>query len=73
MNDNKSDIYLSFLHLDAQKTLNNPIIDLKSTVGKMVDKRAINVAEGITPQSPKEIKKGTIIGYLGNEASNGGW
>lgn len=73
LNDNKSDIYLSFLHLDAQKTLNNPIIDLKSTVGKMGDKRAINVAEGITPQSPKEIKKGTIIGYLGNEASNGGW
>ncbi|ENY68722.1 Hypothetical protein, predicted lipoprotein [Metamycoplasma auris 15026] len=73
LNDNKQHIYMSFLHLDAQKTLNNPIIGISSKKAIIGTNRDVTVADGITPKKPKVVKKGQIIGYLGTEATNGGW
>ncbi|PZW01455.1 hypothetical protein BCF89_10279 [Metamycoplasma auris] len=73
LTNNDKYIYMSFLHLDAQKTLNNEIIGITSKQDNTSGKRVITVAEGVTPKNPKSVKKGQIIGYLGTEATNGGW
>nr|VZR99665.1 hypothetical protein MF5582_00197 [Mycoplasma feriruminatoris] len=73
LNDNKTHIYVSFLHLDAQRTLNNASLGWSAETAQLGDKRTVKVVKSVTPQNPKKFSKGTVIGYLGNNASNGGW
>ncbi|WFQ93283.1 lipoprotein [Mycoplasma feriruminatoris] len=73
LNDNKTHIYVSFLHLDAQRTLNNASLGWSAETAQLGDKRTVKVVKSVTPQNPKKVSKGTVIGYLGNNASNGGW
>ncbi|WFQ89945.1 MSC_0775 family lipoprotein [Mycoplasma feriruminatoris] len=73
LNDNKNHIYVSFLHLDAQRTLNNATLGWSAETAQLGDKRTVKVVKSVTPQNPKKVSKGTVIGYLGNNASNGGW
>ncbi|WFQ94940.1 MSC_0775 family lipoprotein [Mycoplasma feriruminatoris] len=73
LNDNKTHIYVSFLHLDAQRTLNNKNLEWSAETAQLGDKRTVKVVKSVTPQNPKKVSKGTVIGYLGNNASNGGW
>ncbi|WP_347938399.1 lipoprotein [Mycoplasma feriruminatoris] len=73
LNDNKNHIYVSFLHLDAQRTLNNASLGWSAETAQLGDKRTVKVVKSVTPQNPKKFSKGTVIGYLGNNASNGGW
>ncbi|WFQ92412.1 MSC_0775 family lipoprotein [Mycoplasma feriruminatoris] len=73
LNDNKTHIYVSFLHLDAQRTLNNKNLKWSSETVELGSSRTIKVVKSVTPKTPQQVKKGEIIGYLGNNASNGGW
>ncbi|WFQ92411.1 MSC_0775 family lipoprotein [Mycoplasma feriruminatoris] len=73
LNDNKDHIYMSFLHLDAQRTLNNQNLGWSSETVELGSSRTIQVVRSVTPDSPQKVSKNTVIGYLGNNASNGGW
>ncbi|KKW61204.1 MSC_0775 family lipoprotein [Mycoplasma capricolum] len=73
LNDNKDCIYVSFLHLDAQRTLNNKNFNWSTETFELGSSRTMHVVKSVTPKTPKEVKKGTIIGYLGDNSSNGGW
>ncbi len=72
LNGNNEHIYMSFLHLDAGKTLNNTSLGWQSetvTLGK----RTIKVVPTVSADTPTEVKKGQIIGFLGTQDTNGGW
>ncbi|KKW61207.1 MSC_0775 family lipoprotein [Mycoplasma capricolum] len=85
LNNNSDHIFMSFLHLDASRTLNNPKlgwqaktvelghISRSGTILNRGNKRTIQVVPTLTPNSPTKVKKGEIIGYLGSESTNGGW
>ncbi|QVK06644.1 MSC_0775 family lipoprotein [Mycoplasma mycoides] len=73
LNDNKNHIYMSFLHLDASRTLNNQKLGWSAEKVVLNNNRTIQVVKNITPEKPQKVAKNTIIGYLGNNASNGGW
>ncbi|WP_434323680.1 lipoprotein [Mycoplasma capricolum subsp. capricolum] len=73
LNDNKEHIYMSFLHLDAQRTLNNNTFGWSTETIQLGESRTIKVVKSVTPKTPKNVKKGEIIGYLGDNSSNGGW
>ncbi|QVJ95319.1 MSC_0775 family lipoprotein [Mycoplasma mycoides] len=73
LNDNNKHIYISFLHLDAQRTLNNDKLGWVAETAKLGNERTIKVVKSVTPKSPKKVSKGTVIGYLGDHSSNGGW
>ncbi|UZK64469.1 lipoprotein [Mycoplasma mycoides subsp. capri] len=73
LNDNKTHIYISFLHLDAQRTLNNDKLGWVAETAKLGEDRTVKVVKSVTPKSPKKVSKGTVIGYLGDHSSNGGW
>ncbi|UWD35176.1 lipoprotein [Mycoplasma cottewii] len=73
LNGNNNNIYMSFLHLDAAKTLNNERFGLATESANLSGGRVIKVAKGVTPKNPVTVTKNTIIGYLGDNASNGGW
>ncbi|ADK69363.1 hypothetical protein V2P57_04000 [Mycoplasma mycoides subsp. mycoides] len=85
LNNNSDHIFMSFLHLDASRTLNNPklgwqakTVELEhiSRNGRILNrgnKRTIQVVPTLTPNNPTKVKKGEIIGYLGSESTNGGW
>ncbi len=74
LNDNDKHIYMSFLHLDAGKTLNNTSLGWQSETVTLGDKnRTIKVAPTVSADTPTEVKKGQIIGFLGTQDTNGGW
>ncbi|PTD31613.1 MSC_0775 family lipoprotein [Mycoplasma leachii] len=73
LNDNKTHIYISFLHLDAQRTLNNDKLGWTAETATLGDKRTVKVVKSVTSSTPKKVSKGTVIGYLGDHSSNGGW
>ncbi|EXU60639.1 MSC_0775 family lipoprotein [Mycoplasma mycoides] len=73
LNDSKEHIFISFLHLDAQKTLNNDKLGWSAETTELGKQRTIKVVKEVTPKNPKKVSKGTIIGYLGDHSSNGGW
>ncbi|AME14039.1 prolipoprotein [Mycoplasma mycoides subsp. mycoides] len=73
LNDNKTHIYISFLHLDASRTLNNQKLGWSAEKVVLNNNRTIQVVKSLTPEKPQKVAKNTIIGYLGNNASNGGW
>ncbi|MDP4040350.1 MSC_0775 family lipoprotein [Mycoplasma mycoides] len=73
LNDNKNHIYISFLHLDAQKTLNNDKLEWSAETVNLGEKRTVKVVKSVTSKTPKKVSKGTVIGYLGDHSSNGGW
>ncbi|QVK06643.1 MSC_0775 family lipoprotein [Mycoplasma mycoides] len=73
LNDNKTHIYISFLHLDAQRTLNNDKLGWVAETAKLKKDRTVKVVKSVTPSTPKKVSKGTVIGYLGDHSSNGGW
>lgn len=73
LNDNNDAIYMSFLHLDAARTLNNDEFGWASETAKLSGDRVIKVVRNVTPEKPQAVKKDTIIGYLGDNESNGGW
>ncbi|WFQ90760.1 prolipoprotein [Mycoplasma feriruminatoris] len=85
LNNNSDHIFMSFLHLDAPRTLNNPKLGWQAKTvelghinrqGKAIHqdkKRTIQVVPNVTPQTPTKVKKGEVIGYLGSESTNGGW
>lgn len=73
LNDNSDSIYVSFLHLDAQRTLENKTLNWSVQNVNLTTNRIIKAVTSVTPSTPTHVKKGTIIGYLGNNASNGGW
>ncbi|QVK09516.1 MSC_0775 family lipoprotein [Mycoplasma mycoides] len=73
LNDNNKHIYISFLHLDAQRTLNNDKLGWVAETAKLGESRTVKVVKSVTPKTPKKVSKGTVIGYLGDHSSNGGW
>nr|WP_307919768.1 hypothetical protein [Mycoplasmopsis bovis] len=74
LNDNDKHIYMSFLHLDAGKTLNNTSLGWQSETVTLGDNnRTIKVAPTVSADTPTEVKKGQIIGFLGTQDTNGGW
>ncbi|WP_434330479.1 MSC_0775 family lipoprotein [Mycoplasma mycoides] len=73
LNDNKTHIYISFLHLDAQRTLNNDKLGWVAETAKLKKDKTVKVVKSVTPSTPKKVSKGTVIGYLGDHSSNGGW
>ncbi|QVK01801.1 lipoprotein [Mycoplasma mycoides subsp. capri] len=73
LNDNNKHIYISFLHLDAQRTLNNDKLGWVAETAKLGENRTVKVVKSVTPKTPKKVSKGTVIGYLGDHSSNGGW
>ncbi|CBW54452.1 Conserved hypothetical protein, predicted lipoprotein, DUF285 family [Mycoplasma mycoides subsp. capri LC str. 95010] len=73
LNDNKTHIYISFLHLDAQRTLNNDKLGWVAETAKLKKDRTVKVVKSVTPSTPRKVSKGTVIGYLGDHSSNGGW
>lgn len=72
LNGNNEHIYMSFLHLDAGKTLNNTSLGWQSETVTL-DKRTIKVVPTVSADTPTEVKKGQIIGFLGTQDTNGGW
>ncbi|MCE6061751.1 hypothetical protein J8A71_02465 [Mycoplasmopsis agalactiae] len=73
LNDNDKHIYMSFLHLDAGKTLNNTSLGWQSETVTLGKDRTIKVAPTVSADTPTEVKKGQIIGFLGTQDTNGGW
>ncbi|CBH40752.1 MSC_0775 family lipoprotein [Mycoplasmopsis agalactiae] len=73
LNGNDKHIYMSFLHLDAGKTLNNTALGWQSETVKLGNDRTIKVAPTVSAKTPTEVKKGQIIGFLGTPDTNGGW
>lgn len=73
LNDNDKHIYMSFLHLDAGKTLNNTSLGWQSETVTLGENRTIKVAPTVSADTPTEVKKGQIIGFLGTQDTNGGW
>lgn len=73
LNGNDKHIYMSFLHLDAGKTLNNTALGWQSETVKLGSSRTIKVAPTVSAKTPTEVKKGQIIGFLGTPDTNGGW
>lgn len=73
LNGNDKEIYISFLHLDAATTLNNRNLGWNAQTIELGRQRVIKVVNSITPTNPFEVKKNTVIGFLGDNSSNGGW
>ncbi|MCE6056485.1 hypothetical protein J7889_02675 [Mycoplasmopsis agalactiae] len=73
LNGNDKHIYMSFLHLDAGKTLNNTALGWQSETVKLGNDRTIKVAPTVSAKTPTVVKKGQIIGFLGTPDTNGGW
>ncbi|WP_331706633.1 MSC_0775 family lipoprotein [Mycoplasmopsis agalactiae] len=73
LNGNDKHIYMSFLHLDAGKTLNNTALGWQSETVTLGKDRTIKVAPTVSADTPTEVKKGQIIGFLGTQDTNGGW
>lgn len=73
LNGNDKHIYMSFLHLDAGKTLNNTSLGWQSETVTLGKDRTIKVAPTVSADTPTEVKKGQIIGFLGTQDTNGGW
>lgn len=73
LNGNDKHIYMSFLHLDAGKTLNNTALGWQSETVTLGKDRTIKVAPTVSAKTPTEVKKGQIIGFLGTPDTNGGW
>lgn len=73
LNGNDKHIYMSFLHLDAGKTLNNTSLGWQSETVTLGKDRTIKVAPTVSVNTPTEVKKGQIIGFLGTQDTNGGW
>lgn len=73
LNGNNEHIYMSFLHLDAGKTLNNTSLGWQSETVTLGKDRTIKVAPTVSVNTPTEVKKGQIIGFLGTQDTNGGW
>ncbi|EIN15441.1 Hypothetical protein, predicted lipoprotein [Mycoplasmopsis agalactiae 14628] len=73
LNGNDKHIYMSFLHLDAGKTLNNSALGWQAETVSLGSDRTIKVAPTVSAKTPTEVKKGQIIGFLGTPDTNGGW
>ncbi|BAW18340.1 hypothetical protein MBVG596_0678 [Mycoplasmopsis bovigenitalium] len=65
-------VYIGYIHLDGAKTLNNSELGLSSQQYSKSGKNYFVVPQA-SPKNPISVNKNQIIGFLGNNASNGGW
>lgn len=64
-------IYISYIHLDGARTLNNSELGLGSQQYSKSGKNYFVAHKFL--KNPISVNKNQIIGFLGNNASNGGW
>ncbi|WP_027332599.1 MSC_0775 family lipoprotein [Mycoplasmopsis gallinarum] len=70
--ETKDYVYIGFIHLDRENTLNN---QAKNWIAQevQVGNRQMHIVTSISPNNPSKVNKNEVIGYLGTSDENGGW
>ncbi|TDV24348.1 hypothetical protein BCF59_0309 [Mycoplasmopsis mustelae] len=65
-------VYIGFIHLDANLTLNNKQFDW-TPITQTYGKRTFDIIESVSPKTPQKFNKGDTLAFIGSLETNGGW